>query len=478
MIDINCDVGEGTGNEHLLFPYISSCNIACGGHAGDTESMRSILQLAKRHHINVGAHPSYPDRANFGRKSMTLSADELSTSIFGQIKGLQQLAHEFGLTLHHIKPHGALYHDVCQKEEVAGIFLEAIEEFRTSCKLCVPGHSRIAQLALDKGFDVCSEVFADRNYNEDLSLVNRTAINALITDPTVAAEHVENMISKKQVRTKSGKFVPIQGQTYCVHSDTKNSVDIVRHLYLKYGRIYTLTFKPFGASALLIEWPEQMNESILRDVLAFKETIEQAAIEGINELVPSIHSITVIVDSTIQDFALLIKELQALYNSRSEPFELPQTVWKIPVCYDESFGSDIKELAESHSLSKEEVVQLHTKSNYRIYAIGFLPGFLYLGGLDEQLHTDRKETPRLSVPRGAVGIGGSQTGIYPCESPGGWHLIGNSPLNFFDQTSDQPCFAYAGERIQFYAISQDEYNEIKKQVESGQYRLRKEESDD
>ena len=146
--------------------------------------------------------------------------------------------------------------------------------------------------------------------------------------------------------------------------------------------------------------------------------------------------------------------------------------WEIPVCYDKTFGIDLDEIAQKKRLTIQEIIQLHTSQKYEVFSIGFLPGFLYLGGLDKRLHFDRKSVPRLAVKKGAVGIGGMQTGIYPKTSPGGWQIIGNSPVKFFDVTSEKPCFAKAGDFIKFVPISLEEHQQISEAILKGNYNLK------
>jgi KipI family sensor histidine kinase inhibitor len=146
--------------------------------------------------------------------------------------------------------------------------------------------------------------------------------------------------------------------------------------------------------------------------------------------------------------------------------------WEIPVCYDAQFGIDLDEIVQKTKLSIAEIISLHTAPRYQVFSIGFLPGFLYLGGLDSRLHMDRKSTPRLKVEKGAVGIGGIQTGIYPKSSPGGWQILGNSPLNFFDVFDEDPCFAKAGDYVKFVSVSLPEYHDIKEAVANRSYTIK------
>lgn len=230
MIDINCDVGEGLDNEHLLMPYISSCNIACGGHAGDSKTMNKVVTSTKEYQVKIGAHPSYPDRENFGRKSMQLSKEELSKTINEQIELLKKITDELDTSIHHIKPHGALYNDLAKDTFLANTFLDSIQNYKKEYALYVPFGSAIATEALRRGFDIIYEAFADRNYNNDLTLVSRKESNAVITDTRQIVKHI-SMMRNEKVKSATGKYIPIRAATFCVHSDTKNVVDIVRKIH-------------------------------------------------------------------------------------------------------------------------------------------------------------------------------------------------------------------------------------------------------
>ncbi len=153
-----------------------------------------------------------------------------------------------------------------------------------------------------------------------------------------------------------------------------------------------------------------------------------------------------------QEFALILKDIQL------DPLQLPDTVWEVPVCYDPIFGLDLAPLAESKNLSLPEVIELHTSPSYRIHFFGFLPGFFYLNGLSSKLFAPRKSTPSIAVPPGSIAVGGSQTGVYPMQSPGGWHVIGRSPLTFFDPKQPIPVWAKPGEQIQFVPISVSQFD--------------------
>lgn len=229
-IDINCDVGEGVGNEAAIFPYISSCNIACGGHAGDKETMLKVASLAKKHHIKVGSHPSYPDKANFGREVMDISEQELIQSIRKQLTDFDQVLQREQITLHHIKAHGALYNQTAKDEQLAKVYLEAIDYYKDRVLLYVPYNSVVAKLAKQRGFKLWFEAFADRNYNSDLSLVSRKEENALIIAPEAVLKHILPIIKKGEVMTVDGISHKILADTLCIHGDTVSALKILTYL--------------------------------------------------------------------------------------------------------------------------------------------------------------------------------------------------------------------------------------------------------
>ena len=229
-ININSDVGEGIGNEKDLLPLISSCNIACGGHAGNDETMSEVAQLAYQNGVKVGAHPSYPDRKNFGRVSIDISENELLTSIRSQLTGFQSILEKENIPLHHIKPHGALYNDLATNTDLSRVFLMAVESFKNTASLYVPFNSCIAKEAVIQGFNIQHEAFADRNYNLDLSLVSRKLPNAVIEEPQQVLEHLLCMVNEKKVQIIKGKKVPIVADTYCIHGDSSSTLQILHYL--------------------------------------------------------------------------------------------------------------------------------------------------------------------------------------------------------------------------------------------------------
>lgn len=234
-----------------------------------------------------------------------------------------------------------------------------------------------------------------------------------------------------------------------------------------------VNYKIFGDTSILVEWQPVITKDILRDVLEFRSKIEAFYTSGI-QVTTAYNSLLVAFDDVKVDLPVEIETLKTIYLHKSKLSVSNYKLWKIPVCYDDEFGIDLKEIAAEKNKSVTEIMELHTEAVYTVFFIGFLPGFLYLGGLPEELIMPRKATPRLRIEKGAVAIGGNQTGVYPVESPGGWNIIGNSPLPFFDVTKDVPCFAKPGDAIQFYSVTKKKYDDIKTLVNADVFQIESE----
>lgn len=233
-----------------------------------------------------------------------------------------------------------------------------------------------------------------------------------------------------------------------------------------------LKFSRYNEYSILIEWPAIMDENMLKDILNFKNIIEKKYIKQKVEVINAFNSILVIYNYTIDNVNDEIFRLKALKFTEDDLVDSKSKLWKIPVCYDDEFGMDLNEFSKQKQISKTEVIELHSSAIYTIFFIGFLPGFLYLGGLGKKLHLDRKSTPNLDVKKGAVGIGGNQTGIYPQNSPGGWHIIGNTPVDFFNPKTNPPCVFNAGDQLKFYPISKSEFLDLEQDVKHGCFQLK------
>ena len=230
MMDINSDMGEinrllDDGTYEKLMEYVTSINVACGGHAGDETMMAAMVVLAKEKGVNVGAHPSYPDRENFGRNDMNMDANELLDSVRDQIQLLADIGTNNGVNLSHVKAHGALYNRAVIDEDIAQTIGEAIIQVDPLLKVMGLAGSKMLSVFDGLGLDTMAEAFADRSYESDGTLRNRKYDDALITDPNKAALQAKNMV-ESTVISFEGKAIEMNAQTICIHSDTPNAVAI------------------------------------------------------------------------------------------------------------------------------------------------------------------------------------------------------------------------------------------------------------
>ena len=230
MIDINCDLGEGLNNEHLLMPLISSCNIACGGHAGSQQVMDKVIGLAIENNVKIGAHPGFPDKENFGREIMDISDAELQRTVEKQLQLFKERAVLQNATVHHVKPHGALYNLIAVNEEKAKVVVKAIQNVFGDIRIYVPYNSKIEIVAKENGMKIIYEAFVDRTYNDNLTLVSRALPYALICDQEKAVAHVKKMAEESLVKTVQGNEQSIKAETFCIHGDNKKAVEILEAL--------------------------------------------------------------------------------------------------------------------------------------------------------------------------------------------------------------------------------------------------------
>tara|TARA_B100001750_G_scaffold131600_1_gene104646 strand:+ start:1010 stop:1741 length:732 start_codon:yes stop_codon:yes gene_type:complete len=243
MIDINCDMGEiqdllDNNVYSGLMDYVTSINLACGGHAGDEIMIRSLIRTAHRKDVNVGAHPSYPDRENFGRLAMNLDADELVESISSQVQELINIACEENVPVTHVKPHGALYNLAARDTVLGQLMGKAVIRVAPSLPVMCLAGSRMVSVLQDSGLDVMGEAFADRTYEADGSLRNRSLKGALITNPGQAAEQARSIAEHKKVIAFDGSEIHIEAATICVHSDTPNAPTIAKAVRQTIGKIH------------------------------------------------------------------------------------------------------------------------------------------------------------------------------------------------------------------------------------------------
>ena len=234
-INLNCDLGEkskhhSNENDPDLLKIVNSANVACGYHAGDEETMREVVEISKQNNVSIGAHPSFNDPENFGRKRINLGADEISKLLIDQYEILQNIAIKLDEKVSHIKPHGALNNMACEDLELATILAKTIYSIDKDIIYLVPTGSKMEIAAKKLNMKIACEIFADRNYEDDGNLVSRSKKNALITDPEIAKKHVVKMVQNQALNCFSGKQIPCEIDSICVHGDGKSAVQTAQEI--------------------------------------------------------------------------------------------------------------------------------------------------------------------------------------------------------------------------------------------------------
>ncbi len=215
---------------------------------------------------------------------------------------------------------------------------------------------------------------------------------------------------------------------------------------------------PYGDSALLIQFENEISYEIHLKVISLYKTLRNFANKGVVSIIPAYNSITVVYNTKASDYTRLTKLIIDAWNNLKINLPTQKTIINIPVCYDIEFALDIKAVCMHTKLDQAEIIKRHTAPDYLVYMLGFIPGFLYLGGMDDQIVTPRLPTPRLKTPKGAVGIAGNQTGIYPIETPGGWQIIGQTPIQLFNISTP---LVEAGDFVRFYSIDKTAFIKLK-----------------
>ena len=228
-ININCDLGEkskfhSTKNDPDLLKIVNSANIACGYHAGDKETMNRVIEISKTNQVSIGAHPSFNDPENFGRKKINLNSSEVTKLIINQYEVLQKIAQNHNENVTHIKPHGALNNMACEDLELATTIAKAINSINKDIIFLVPTGSKMELAGKKLNMKIACEIFADRNYEDDGNLVSRSKDNALITNPDIAKKHVLKMVKNQALNCFSGKKIPCKIDSVCIHGDNESSL--------------------------------------------------------------------------------------------------------------------------------------------------------------------------------------------------------------------------------------------------------------
>ena len=237
-ININCDLGEKSKyhsikNDPLLLGIVNSANIACGYHAGDEATMNDTVKISKNNKVSIGAHPSFNDPENFGRKRLNLKPKEINELIINQYNILQNICNKYDEKVTHIKPHGALNNMACENFELANTIAKSIYEIDKDLIFLVPTGSEMVNAGKKQNLKVASEIFADRNYEDDGNLVSRSKPNALITDPDIAKKHIIKMVENQAINCYSGKQIPCEIDSVCIHGDGVSALNTAKIIKLE-----------------------------------------------------------------------------------------------------------------------------------------------------------------------------------------------------------------------------------------------------
>jgi 5-oxoprolinase (ATP-hydrolysing) subunit A len=413
---LNVDAGELPDEPEELYALAHLVNVACGGHAGDDASMDRVIASCMQSGTLVGAHPSYEDRAGFGRRAVAMEPDALERLVHAQCARLAARAGLGGTTVRAMKPHGALYHAVnadlaLARATVAG----AGRALGRGAAIVGLAGGELAKAAREAGHEAWAERFADRGVRPDGSLVPRGEPGALVTDPAVAAARAA--------------AIALEGNahTVCVHGDTPGAADLARAVRRVLDVVAPV--QAFGDEA----WRWSIAHAADRRALL----AALRAMPGARDVVVTEAHACVV--GARPDLRLLAPLAEAAAPPRAHT---------IRVRYD---GEDLDEIAAHAGISRELVVALHAAPTYTVSFVGFLPGFAYLREVDARIAVPRRATPRARVAAGAVGIGAGYTGIYPCASPGGWNLVGTAvELPPFDPAGDAALAL--GDRVRFEPV--------------------------
>jgi UPF0271 protein len=422
---LNIDLGELPDEDERLYEYAQVANIACGGHAGDEHSMRRALESCTRHGTRAGAHPSFEDRENFGRKELQVSPEVLRAQVAGQCARLAALAPEVGVPVRYAKPHGALYHAANRESALARAVVDGVvESLGPGVTFIGPGTGSLHEAARAAGLPYAREGFADRGTRPDGSLIPRGQPGAVLTDPNVARENA--------LRLALGGTV----DTLCVHGDSPGAVEMAREVRSVLD-VLSLRTEPMGDGALRLVLPERLERrGVLESLKAWPGVVDVVVGEA--------HACVYFDPAAPPEDPRRV--LGRLVVSPVPLEERPLVT--VRVRYD---GPDLEAVAERVGLSVDDVALLHASREYTVRTVGFLPGFAYLGEVDSRIAVPRLSTPRPRVPALSVGLAGRRTGIYPMASPGGWNLIATA-VDFTAFRPESGALLGLGDRVRFERV--------------------------
>lgn len=449
MLKLNADLGEGIHIEgknvaYAVAPYIDMANISCGAHAGDEAHILETIKICLEHKLVLGAHPSYPDRANFGRVSMGLPGEQLKDDFLSQIRWLMQRVNGLGGTLKYIKPHGALYLDMMRDQNILKIIESCLAELDKDLEL-------ILQAPLISGAKPSHhiyEAFIDRRYNNAGQLVSRKTHGSVFESKEELWDQF-NELSRGQVQTGKGETLKLSFDTLCIHCDNRALVELLPEFKQAITRQKVQLLSEFS---YLVKENRSIADLAQRLKKNFPQLIVIPSYENIYLEHPEIEG--------FDPYAFCEKLQEFVCKNLGDSVPIETKMIDIPIYYAQEVGKDINKVAAELGLSVDEFIQLHSEKAYDIYTVGFLPGFAYLGELPKKLHLARK-TQIEKVPAKTLAIAEGQTAIYPLASPGGWHQIGKTPIDFFCKHGDEQgkliLDFQIGNQIRFRPITKEEF---------------------
>lgn len=437
---------------------------------------------------------------------MNVTPEEAKAYVKYQLGALMAFTGSLGMKLQHVKPHGALYNMAAVDEKLARAMCEAVYEVDRDIIFMGLAGSWMVKAAEETGLKAASEVFADRAYNDDGTLVSRKFPGAVIKDeelghPPGGADgkgrdrgdhkrtrdrHPGRLHLRPRGQSKGpgicekypgspgrrGRGGTEPGGAVRSGGDADRRPGKAGRPAERKGRFCCgkdkISWFP-GDCTVCVEFGNEISPEINRRIRAFKIALEKEAIDGVVETIPTYRSLSVVYRPEVIRFGELTKKFDAVLETMDSIQIPPPSVIEIPVLYGGDMGPDLEFVAAHNHKTPEEVVRIHTSGEYLIYMLGFIAGFPYLGGMSREIAAPRLKSPRVKIEGGSVGIAGEQTGIYPVASPGGWQLIGRTPLKLYDAEREKPVLLEAGQYIKFRAVDEAEYEAIEKQVEAGTY---------
>lgn len=464
---LNCDIGESFGAWRMgldaeVMPLIDCANIACGFHAGDPGTMRRTVALAVEHGVRIGAHPGYPDLVGFGRRSLACSAQEVEDLLLYQIGALDGLCRAQGTRVRYVKPHGALYQDMMRDPAILAAVLRALAAYDRTLPLMLMSTRDNTAARAGRGprhRAVVRGVRRPRLRRRRLPGLAQPARRGTPrrrdgARPGPPAGPWRGAASQRRQRPGAGGADPLRTRRQprlagcgAAHPRRPGGGMSQPQPRIEVAAIDSFVLRLF----------ERIDEANMPWLLAAEENLRAAFGAALLDLVPSYTTLLLQYDLLQLDpgeaRARIAAALSDLHPRRQDGGRLHI----LPTWYDPRVGPDLEPLARRKQLGVAELIRRHSQREYRVFALGFSPGFAFMGLVEEALAAPRLATPRQRIAAGSVGIAERQTAVYPQASPGGWNLLGRCPVRLFDLTLDGYSLLRAGDRVRFEPIGHAEF---------------------